>query len=105
MIQDAKESGAKFDDGKIRADLVLSRFANALEAVSRVGTFGANKYSKDGWLRVENGIERYKDAMMRHWLADAAGEEFDKESGMPHLAHHAWNALAVLELTIRDKGR
>jgi hypothetical protein len=37
---------------------------------------------------------------MRHLLAQAAGEINDPESGLPHAAHAAWNALAVLELSI-----
>jgi len=35
--------------------------------------------------------------MLRHWLA--AQHEFnDPETGLPHLAHVAWNALAVLTI-------
>jgi hypothetical protein len=66
-----------------------------------VGTFGADKYTLHGWLAVENGEERYMDALFRHLLAD---EETDAESDLPHLAHAAWNALAVLELHLRRTG-
>ena len=31
------------------------------------------------------------------------GEETDKGSGLPHLAHVCWNALAILELTVHEK--
>ena len=31
------------------------------------------------------------------------GEETDKESGLPQLAHVCWNALAILELTVHEK--
>ena len=31
------------------------------------------------------------------------GEKFDQESGLPHLAHVCWNALAILELTVHEK--
>jgi hypothetical protein len=37
---------------------------------------------------------------MRHELAIARGELIDPETGYPHLAHIAWNALARLELSM-----
>ena len=44
------------------------------------------------------------DAMMRHLLAmDVDPDGLDPETGLPHLAHIAWNALAVLELQARRK--
>ena len=92
--------GVKYDAGKPRYGLVLGGFPRALERVVQVGTFGANKYSDDGWLTVPNGLSRYNDAMLRHHFAEAGGEELDGESGMLHAAHRAWNALAVLELKL-----
>lgn len=92
--------GVKYDAGKPRYGLVLGGFPRALERVVQVGTFGANKYSDDGWLTVPGGHARYTDAMLRHHFAEAGGEELDGESGMLHAAHRAWNALAVLELKL-----
>lgn len=100
---DQHTPGAKLDHGKVRLGLVLRGFAKAILWVAKVGTFGANKYTPNGWLEVENGIERYTDAMYRHLNAYERGEEIDPESGLPHLAHAAWNALAVLELTEKGK--
>jgi len=40
--------------------------------------------------------------MLRHWLADKYDQGYDDESGILHSAHVAWNALAVLELRLRD---
>lgn len=94
------EPGAKLDAGKIQAALVLGGFAKALEEVSKVGTFGAKKYSPNGWKSVEDGVNRYSDAMMRHWLAHQSGELIDADSGLSHLSQVAWNALAVLQLTV-----
>ena len=93
------ESGVKLDQGKNRLGLVLGGFAPALEEVGKIGTFGANKYTPDGWKEVENGYERYKDALYRHLLRHEAGEELDPESGLPHLAHMAWNALAIITIS------
>ena len=99
---DPHAPGAKLDAGKTRVGLVLGGFANALEQVARVGTFGANKYSDDGWLFVPEGKVRYTDAMLRHFLAECQGEVYDQDSGLLHAAQTAWNALARLELMLRE---
>lgn len=101
--KDQHEAGAKLDAGKNRMALMLSGFANALTAIGEVATYGAQKYTPDGWMTVDNGIERYSDAMMRHWFALQRGETIDTESGQHHMAHFAWNVLAVLELMEREQ--
>ena len=97
------QPGAKLDAGKPRPALVLGAFALALQAVVKIGTDGANKYTPNGWLAVPNGIERYTEAKMRHQLAELAGETVDPLSGDLHAAHEAWNALARLELILRGR--
>ena len=94
----ATEKGVKLDNGKPRLDLVLGDFADALWCVGAVGTYGANKYTDKGWQEVENGLERYGNAMLRHYLNYRKGIMFDAESGLSHLGHMAWNALAILQL-------
>lgn len=94
------EPGAKLDAGKNRLGLVLGGFSLALQEVGKVGTYGAQKYSDNGWLSVPDGEFRYMDAMFRHLLAP---EERDPDTGLLHAAHAAWNALAVLELMLRGK--
>lgn len=103
MFNGAAPAGYKADAGKNQLSLVILSMARALEAVGQVGTFGANKYSADGWVKVENGQKRYTDALLRHLLADGRGEELDSESGLPHLAHAAWCALAILDLKLREQ--
>ena len=88
------EKGMKFDYGKVRPSLVIDSMREAILAVSAVGTFGAEKYSDDNWKLVEEGEKRYRDAALRHLLAEGS----DHESGLPHLAHAAWNLLALLQL-------
>lgn len=100
--RNAHEPGAKLDHGKIRAGLVIGAFSGALAEVAAVGTFGAEKYSPNGWLEVPDAFERYEDAKLRHFLKRHSGEEFDPDSGLLHLAHEAWNALATLELYIQE---
>ena len=92
------DKGVKLDTEKPRMDLVLRGFSHAIEDVADVGTYGAQKYTDDGWQSVDNGIERYLSAMIRHYLKYRQGEMYDTESELPHLSHMAWNALAVLEL-------
>ena len=99
----AHDPGAKLDSGKNRLGLVLHGFPRALEAVGQIGTYGAEKYSPNGWMEVPDGINRYSDAMYRHLLREALGEPSDQESGLLHAAHAAWNALARLELMLRGE--
>lgn len=93
--------GAKDDSDKPEMSLVLYGFADALLEVGKVATMGAKKYTRDGWKTVPDGIKRYADAGMRHMLAEAK-EPFDKESGLYHAAHYAWNALARLQLILEQ---
>ena len=95
--------GAKLDKGKVRRALVLGGFARALLRVSDVGTYGAAKYIDNGWQEAPAGQARYDDAKLRHWLSEKTGELQDPDTTIEHAAHEAWNALARLELMLRDK--
>lgn len=101
--RDQHQPGAKVDAGKPRPGLVLGAFSGALLEVTKVGTFGAKKYTDNGWLSVPDGFRRYEDAQLRHALYRHSGESHDPDSGLLHLAHEAWNALAKLELYIQSK--
>ena len=100
----SKDPGAKVDDGK--APLwqgIFDYFPLALEEVSMVSKAGAEKYTWKGWITVPDGINRYSNAMLRHLADVATGEVYDSEPGGTnrlHMAQVAWNALAVLELTL-----
>ena len=97
------EPGAKLDSGKICVFRgAIDYFPRAIEAVAAVSTFGARKYAWKGWESVPEGIERYSDALVRHLIAEAKGQVLDPDSGLAHAAHTAWNALAVLELKLRE---
>lgn len=97
------EPGAKLDAGKpclFRG--AIDYFPRAIEQVAAVSTFGASKYAWKGWETVPEGIERYSDAMVRHLTSASKGELKDPDSGFLHAAHTAWNALARLELMLRE---
>lgn len=89
----------KKDNGKLPLTQVPSEIIYNIAAVRQ---FGMKKYSKEPtWKNVE--VERYRDAMYRHWLAyveDPYG--LDEESGLPHLYHVAWNCATLCEL---EKGK
>lgn len=99
---DPHTKGAKLDAGKVRPSLIFSSMSRALVEVAKVGTYGAKKYSDGGWQYVENGVARYTDAMDRHRLWEPI-EGNDRDTDLLHAAHLAWNALARLELMLRER--
>lgn len=89
-----KDEAARFSEGKIRHDLVAPW---ALEQIARVYTYGTIKYDDDNWWK---GLRWKKDVfgcILRHIWKWFRGEKNDDESGLHHLAHAAWNCLALME--------
>lgn len=90
---------AKLDQGKPTLTLVPMQI---LFDVARIREYGVKKYKDpENWKRVE--IERYKNALFRHWIAylnDPHG--VDEESGLPHLWHAACNMAFLCEM---EKGQ
>ena len=95
--------GIKFDGGKLRLAEMLQDFRLPLSAVCRVWEFGADKYEKSNWKKVDNAVDRYTNAMLRHLMEEEA-KPFDDESEILHAAHVAWNALARLYFIMHEKG-
>jgi len=95
------ELGAKLDAGKPSVQRgVLNYFPRALLEIARVSDHGQEKYTWGGWKSVPDGINRYSDARLRHACYEAMGEINDRDSGLLHAAHEAWNSLARLELIL-----
>ena len=92
----------KFDFGKPRWSLLTQGLAKSLAGIVAVLTFGAKKYAAHSWRNVQNGQERYKDALYRHLHAIESGELLDPESGCSHWSHVATNALFLHELEIQN---
>lgn len=85
------KAGKKFDEGKTRYDLYP---LSAYEGCAKVLTFGANKYTPNGWRTVPDAQNRYYAALIRHLNAQKEyidngnkGLALDGESGLPHLDH------------------
>lgn len=104
---EATAKGAiKYDAGKAPINRgCLAYFPRAMAAVATVSAFGASKYAWKGWEGVDDGINRYSDAMVRHVAYEGQGEVLDPDSGLLHAAHAAWNALARLELIIKEQNK
>ncbi len=91
--------GYKLDEGKTQWHLLPW---DAMEEVARIFTTGAFKYSPRNW---ENGMawSRPWDALLRHSTAMWRGEDIDPDSGQPHAAHVAANALFLTAYTLRSE--
>lgn len=88
--------GVKSDGGKPRYDLISPI---ALEAIARVLSHGAEKYSAHNWRK---GIEfsRLIRSALGHINAFNSGENIDPESNLQHLAEAGCNIIFLLELCI-----
>lgn len=94
-----KDAGRKDDKGKRRWSLFPWR---AAEHVVKVLEYGADRYGAQNWQNVERGQCRYAEALQRHLIAWWEGEDTDEESGLPHIAHVACNALFLVALSCDD---
>lgn len=98
---------------KIRMELVDQGFPNALLELAKVMTWAnENKGYKDhDWKNIPNAENAFKGAAARHRVKFDAQRSFgnemldctDEESGIIHLAHEAFNVLALLELALVGK--
>lgn len=96
------KEGKKNDrlDGKLRWELLPLPL---VEEIVKVYTFGATKYGDNTWQHLQDGASRYKAALLRHIVAYDKGEVNDPESGINHLAHVAWNAMAMLYFSTKGE--
>lgn len=85
--------GKRFNEGKIRYDLVPP-FAQ--EQYAKVLTAGSNKYGDRNW---ERGMKWSKiiASLKRHIEAFERGEDYDPETGLLHMAHAMTNAAFAVE--------
>ena len=89
-----QDQAVKADQGKLRLTLVPP---SNIKAIATVREYGCQKYhDPDNWKNVE--MQRYEDALYRHWNAYLSGELRDPESGLPHLWHVACNCAFLIEM-------
>jgi hypothetical protein len=89
-----KTEGVKYDNRKADYSLVPPK---ALDDVVKVLTFGAEKYDRHNWKKLENLEDRYFAAAQRHLWAVMRGETHDPESGEHHYAHALCCIMYLLE--------
>lgn len=87
------EEGLRYNEGKIMMDLLPEY---PIREMAKVFTYGANKYAPYNWLK---GLSWMKTlaSMKRHISRFEAGEDFDEETGLPHMAHAMTNAAFLVE--------
>jgi len=76
-----------------RYDYMPAREVN--EAYASIATMGAIKYDTDNWMK-GLPISQLSASMQRHLWAYMSGEDKDPESGLSHLSHVLWNAVAMV---------
>lgn len=90
---DQIDVGPKYDEGKLRYDLVPPQ---AIKALAETLTVGAAKYAPNSWQQVPDAERRYTAALMRHFEAYRSGEELDPETKLSHLSHCMANISFLL---------
>lgn len=95
--------GIKHSGEKLPYFIVLcNQFPNAVKAVVKRSYEGHKKYEEwdadwKNWERVENGYQTYSNALLRHLFKEGEDDELQHDIAV------AWNALARLELKLKEK--
>lgn len=80
---------------------IVLQFPKALKAVAKRSELGHKKYADidqdwQGFTRMPHDV--YEDKIIRHMMQDGEPNETERD----HLAALAWNALALLEIKLRQ---
>jgi Domain of unknown function (DUF5664) len=73
----------------------LIPFREIVDSYKRVAEFGAKKYTPWNWAK---GLPRVQliGSLLNHTWAYLRGEDKDKDSGLSHVDHILWNAVALV---------
>lgn len=99
-IGHAQAGGTKHDEGKPRYDLFPPE---CLLEIVKVYTGGANKYADWNWAKGIRYSRVYRAAMSHlqaFWMGKTINES---DFGLHHLAHAAWNCVALLYYELHYK--
>ena len=90
-----EEPGKKFDNGKLRLDLLS---IPAMMGTAEILTLGAGKYGDKNW---EKGMSysRVFGALLRHLFKWWMGVDIDPDSGKRHIDHAACNLMFLQHYT------
>lgn len=92
----------KFDEGKLRFDLIPPEF---VEELARVYTIGAKKYGDNNYLNGGMDWSRVIAALKRHLNSWEKGEIHDPVDKQEHLASVAWCAGALMMYQHHNLGK
>lgn len=84
---------SKKPEGKYEPTLIYSSLTKYVAMVRR---YGIEKHGHSEDWRTTTPIQHY-DAALRHIIAVVDGDDFDAESGLPHLAHAIAGLMFELE--------
>lgn len=101
---EAKQAGdfeGKIDGSGVKGSMKKLKLALNLipplfiQMIALVLGFGAHKYAPGNWLKGMSW-STVLEGVKRHIMAFEMGEEIDKESGLPHLAHAACGIMFLI---------
>lgn len=95
-----KGTGVKLDNEKPKLGNMLDCLRDVLPEICKIYQFGVDKYGEGNWKKVEDGENRFRNALIRHYLS---GKEFDDETGFLESTHIAYNALMVLWFELKRR--
>lgn len=89
---DSKHAGLRYNEGKLRYDLICPE---QLKGLASVYTYGAGKYPAGNWCKGQ-AYSTILASLKRHIAAFESGEDYDAESKCQHMAHAMWNCGALI---------
>jgi hypothetical protein len=92
MKSDSKHAGLRYNQGKLRYDLICPE---QLKGLASVYTYGATKYLPHNWSKGQ-AYSTILASLKRHIAAFESGEDYDAESKCQHMAHAMWNCGALI---------
>lgn len=93
--------GLRANEGKLPYHLLPD---DAIEAVVKVLQKGAEKYAERNWQQGLRWDSQCAASLQRHLSKWKMGEDIDEESGEPHVALIATNALFLTHFHLTGKG-
>ena len=100
-------TAAKYSKTPVALGCIL-RFPRAVQEIAKVSVFGCQKHQAPmgsmGYVDVPDAENVYREAESRHLVAEAIEGPVNKQDGdLLHKAQKAWNALADLEVYLRNR--
>lgn len=95
------KEGIKYDKDKPRYADFLKDFQDVIEELYKVYEFGTEKYGRGNWKIVQDGENRFTNAMLRHFFKNGD----DNETGINHQTHVAYNSIMRLYYILEKNAR